>query len=118
MHSNNIQESEFLFFILWVWFVLEKYWWVLENFDRKRRRDERFEDLGSELEIVVHMFRKLRWLIGLNYGDWSAKRLLPTPPPPPQQQQQQQQQLPTIDATHEIAIYIHRFHNLDLYLKG
>ncbi|XP_075672510.1 uncharacterized protein LOC142642042 isoform X5 [Castanea sativa] len=67
------------------------------------------------------MFRKLRWLIGLNYGNWSAKRLLPTPPPPPpppQQQQQQQQQLPTIDATHEIAIYIHRFHNLDLYQKG
>ncbi|XP_030943248.1 protein FAM135B-like isoform X2 [Quercus lobata] len=65
------------------------------------------------------MFRKLRWLIGLSCRNWSAKRLLPTPPPPPpQQQQQQQQQLPTLDATHEIAIYIHRFHNLDLYQKG
>ncbi|XP_050260141.1 uncharacterized protein LOC126705293 isoform X4 [Quercus robur] len=64
------------------------------------------------------MFRKLRWLIGLSCRNWSAKRLLPTPPPPPPQQQQQQQQLPTLDATHEIAIYIHRFHNLDLYQKG
>ncbi|KAK4564158.1 hypothetical protein RGQ29_006303 [Quercus rubra] len=62
------------------------------------------------------MFRKLRWLFGLNCRNWSAKRLLPTPPPPPPQQQQQQ--LPTLDATHEIAIYIHRFHNLDLYQKG
>uniref|UniRef100_A0A2N9HKI7 Uncharacterized protein n=1 Tax=Fagus sylvatica TaxID=28930 RepID=A0A2N9HKI7_FAGSY len=63
------------------------------------------------------MFRKLRWFIGLNHRYWSAKRLLNA-------NLQQQPCLalpkpsPTLDAAHEIAIYIHRFHNLDLFKQG
>ncbi|KAK2664209.1 hypothetical protein Ddye_002783 [Dipteronia dyeriana] len=77
------------------------------------------------------MFRRLRWFIGRN---WSTKRLPnadqqppnPTPqPPPPQPPPPQLQPLPPnaspqakLDTVHEIAIYIHRFHNLDLFQQG
>ncbi|XP_021910011.1 protein FAM135B-like isoform X3 [Carica papaya] len=66
------------------------------------------------------MFRRLRWFIGLNQRNWSTKRLptpshnqplsdrvLPPPPPPV-----------TLDTVHEVAVYIHRFHNLDLFHQG
>ncbi|XP_027917094.1 protein FAM135B-like isoform X3 [Vigna unguiculata] len=62
------------------------------------------------------MFRRLRWFVGLNQKNWSTKRLVhvehqhPGPARP--------NQLPVLDAVHEVAIYIHRFHNLDLFEQG
>lgn len=82
------------------------------------------------------MFRRLKWFVGKN---WSTKRLpnadfpnpnSPPPPPPPQRQSTSpaaaaaQETIAsaaagfTLDAVHEIAIYIHRFHNLDLFQQG
>ena len=54
--------------------------------------------------------------MGLNHKNWSTKRLVnvehqhPGPARP--------NQLPVLDAVHEVAIYIHRFHNLDLFEQG
>ncbi|CAJ1935963.1 unnamed protein product [Sphenostylis stenocarpa] len=62
------------------------------------------------------MFRRLKWFVGLNQKNWSTKRLVnverqqPGPARP--------NQLPMLDAVHEVAIYIHRFHNLDLFEQG
>ncbi|XP_020234520.1 protein FAM135B isoform X2 [Cajanus cajan] len=61
------------------------------------------------------MFRRLRWFVGLNQKNWSTKRLVnveqqPGPARP--------NHLPVLDAVHEVAIYIHRFHNLDLFEQG
>lgn len=58
------------------------------------------------------MFRRLRWFVGLNYRN-SSKRLPDAIPP----------RLFTyhphmLDTVQEIAIYIHRFHNLDLFQQG
>lgn len=82
------------------------------------------------------MFRRLKWFVGKN---WSTKRLpnadfpnpnLPPPPPPPQPTSPPASAAQvtiasaaaesgfTLDAVHEIAIYIHRFHNLDLFQQG
>ncbi|KAL5174985.1 Protein FAM135B [Glycine soja] len=62
------------------------------------------------------MFRRLRWFVGLNQKNWSTKRLVnvdhqPGPGTP-------NKLLPVLDAVHEVAIYIHRFHNLDLFEQG
>ncbi|RYR17423.1 hypothetical protein Ahy_B03g062175 isoform C [Arachis hypogaea] len=61
------------------------------------------------------MFRRLRWFVGLNQKNLSTKRLgnvehQPGPERP--------SQLPVLDAVHEVAVYIHRFHNLDLFEQG
>ncbi|KDO50637.1 hypothetical protein CISIN_1g003622mg [Citrus sinensis] len=82
------------------------------------------------------MFRRLKWFVGKN---WSTKRLpnadfpnpnLPPPPPPPQPTSPPPPPAQvtiasaaaeagfTLDAVQEIAIYIHRFHNLDLFQQG
>ncbi|XP_057428796.1 uncharacterized protein LOC130722164 isoform X2 [Lotus japonicus] len=52
------------------------------------------------------MFRKFGLFAGLN----QTKRLLDV--------QQPNHHLPMLDAVHEVAIYIHRFHNLDLFEQG
>ncbi|XLT88850.1 uncharacterized protein [Arachis hypogaea] len=61
------------------------------------------------------MFQRLRWFVGLNQKNLSTKRLgnvehQPGPERP--------SQLPVLDAVHEVAVYIHRFHNLDLFEQG
>ncbi|KAL4300179.1 hypothetical protein HN51_051613 [Arachis hypogaea] len=61
------------------------------------------------------MFRRLRWCVGLNQKNLSTKRLdnvehQPGPERP--------SQLPVLDAVHEVAVYIHRFHNLNLFEQG
>ncbi|KAL5787558.1 hypothetical protein ACOSP7_004507 [Xanthoceras sorbifolium] len=70
------------------------------------------------------MFRRLRWFIGRN---WSTKRLPnadqpPNPTPPPSPLSPPLATFPSppvkLDTVHEIAIYIHRFHNLDLFQQG
>ncbi|XP_059650912.1 uncharacterized protein LOC132297640 [Cornus florida] len=70
------------------------------------------------------MLRRLRWIIGLNNNNNSqrssvnskrltnAKTLLLSPP------QSVKRSSPMLEAVHEIAIYIHRFHNLDLFQQG
>ncbi|KAJ7946668.1 hypothetical protein O6P43_031564 [Quillaja saponaria] len=60
------------------------------------------------------MFRKLRWIIGLNHRNSSTKRLLNAEQPGPARANQ----LSMLEAVHEVAIYIHRFHNLDLFEQG
>ncbi|KAI4296291.1 hypothetical protein L6164_036259 [Bauhinia variegata] len=60
------------------------------------------------------MFRKLRWIVGLNHKNWSAKRLLNVEQPG----STRINQLNMLDAVHEVAIYMHRFHNLDLFEQG
>ncbi|XP_057416936.1 uncharacterized protein LOC130711369 isoform X2 [Lotus japonicus] len=57
------------------------------------------------------MFRRLRWFVGLNQKNCSTKRLVNGDQAGPDQ-------LPVLDAVHEVAIYIHRFHNLDLFEQG
>lgn len=76
------------------------------------------------------LLRRFRWIIGFNpnknpssFSPSSSnhqKRLSnaplpPRPPPPPPLPKRKQ---PMLDAVHEIAIYIHRFHNLDLFQQG
>lgn len=66
--------------------------------------------------VLLLMFRRLRWFVGLNQKNWSTKRLVnvdhqPGPGTP-------NKLLPVLDAVHEVAIYIHRFHNLDLFEQG
>ncbi|MCH83041.1 protein FAM135B-like [Trifolium medium] len=60
------------------------------------------------------MFRRLRWFVGLNQKNCSTKRLVN----PDQPGLVRPNHLPMIDAVHEVAIYIHRFHNLDLFEQG
>ncbi|XP_019441037.1 PREDICTED: protein FAM135B-like isoform X2 [Lupinus angustifolius] len=63
------------------------------------------------------MFPRLRWLMGLNHRNLSQKMLVNVD----QQQldpERPNQNLPVLDAVHEVAVYIHRFHNLDLFEQG
>ncbi|KAK7368749.1 hypothetical protein VNO80_10779 [Phaseolus coccineus] len=62
------------------------------------------------------MFRRLRWFVGLNHKNWSTKRLVNVERQHPGSARPNQ--LPVLDAVHEVAIYIHRFHNLDLFEQG
>ncbi|XAR60341.1 hypothetical protein NMG60_11033668 [Bertholletia excelsa] len=79
------------------------------------------------------LLQRLRWIIGLHpprnslcasssSSSHNHKRLPnaakplslpPRPPPLPQPQTK-----PMLEAVHEVAIYIHRFHNLDLFQQG
>ncbi|RXH73798.1 hypothetical protein DVH24_016620 [Malus domestica] len=61
------------------------------------------------------MFRHLGWLVGLNNksSSSSAKRLPDAKPPPAEIKP-----VAMLDAVQEIAVYIHRFHNLDLFQQG
>ncbi|KAG6627785.1 protein FAM135B-like isoform X1 [Carya illinoinensis] len=59
------------------------------------------------------MFRRLGWFIGLNYTSWSTKRLPDAKPRPARVKP-----VAMLDTVQEIAIYIHRFHNLDLFQQG
>lgn len=59
------------------------------------------------------MFRRLRWFIGLNQRSASLQKRLPNaklscPLKRPAM----------FDTVQEIAVYIHRFHNLDLFQQG
>lgn len=81
-------------------------WGFTIDIDWKRRD-------ASFLDPEVRMFRRLGWLVGLNYRSWSGKRLTdanvhPTKIKP----------VAMFDTVQEIAIYIHRFHNLDLFQQG
>ncbi|CAN6584301.1 unnamed protein product [Malus baccata var. baccata] len=59
------------------------------------------------------MFPHLGWFVGLNYKSSSAKRLPDAKPPPAKIKP-----VAMLDAVQEVAIYIHRFHNLDLFQQG
>ncbi|XP_077248667.1 uncharacterized protein LOC143888200 [Tasmannia lanceolata] len=58
------------------------------------------------------MFRRLRFFIGLNTKHSSAKRLLHAKP------RRVRVQRSMLETVQEIAVYIHRFHNLDLFQQG
>ncbi|URE28170.1 serine esterase family protein [Musa troglodytarum] len=60
-----------------------------------------------------HMFRRMRYLIGLNPKTPPTKRLLDERP-----RRVKFQPPDMLETVHEIAIYIHRFHNLDLFQQG
>ncbi|KAL6976587.1 hypothetical protein U1Q18_025376 [Sarracenia purpurea var. burkii] len=88
------------------------------------------------------LLRRLRWIIGFNPHKISSsssstsssssssssnhpKRLSNAAKPPPLPQRPPPLPLPSpkrkqpmLDAVHEVAIYIHRFHNLDLFQQG
>ncbi|PPS08441.1 hypothetical protein GOBAR_AA12221 [Gossypium barbadense] len=57
------------------------------------------------------MLRRLGWLIGLIIRSLQAKKLPDAKPHPAEVQ-------PVVMLDSEIAIYIHRFHNLDLFQQG
>ncbi|MFQ6667278.1 hypothetical protein Gotur_033352 [Gossypium turneri] len=59
------------------------------------------------------MLRRLGWLIGLNNRSVQAKKLPDAKPHPAEVQP-----VVMLDSVQEIAIYIHRFHNLDLFQQG
>ncbi|XP_059453326.1 uncharacterized protein LOC132183879 [Corylus avellana] len=59
------------------------------------------------------MFRHLGWFVGLNQKSWSTKRLPDAKPHP-----SRVKPVTMLDTVQEIAIYIHRFHNLDLFQQG
>ncbi|KAK5824055.1 uncharacterized protein LOC108457024 isoform X1 [Gossypium arboreum] len=59
------------------------------------------------------MLRRLGWLIGLNSRSAQAKKLPDAKPHPAEVQP-----VVMLDSVQEIAIYIHRFHNLDLFQQG
>lgn len=59
------------------------------------------------------MFRRLGWLVGLNYRSWSGKRLTDANAHPAKVKP-----VAMFDTVQEVAIYIHRFHNLDLFQQG
>lgn len=59
------------------------------------------------------MLRRLGWFIGLNYKSLSTKRLANAKPHPARVKP-----VAMLDTVQEIAIYIHRFHNLDLFQQG
>ncbi|GLT65210.1 hypothetical protein SLA2020_376540 [Shorea laevis] len=59
------------------------------------------------------MFRRVGWLIGLNNKSASVKKLPDAKPHPAQVKP-----APMLDVMQEIAIYIHRLHNLDLFQQG
>ncbi len=73
----------------------------------EEERDANFIDSG------VRMLRHLGWFIGLNYRTLSAKRLPDAKPRPARVKP-----VAMLDTVQEIAIYIHRFHNLDLFQQG
>ena len=81
------------------------------------------------------ILRRLRWVItGLNKSAPKKLHITDVRPLPlltPSQQKQTQlldpssldpkakeSEQPMLEAVHEIAIYIHRFHNLDLFQQG
>ncbi|KAJ0011346.1 hypothetical protein Pint_32923 [Pistacia integerrima] len=77
------------------------------------------------------MFRKLKWFSTFSHRSWSIKRLpnahhFPNPKSPasPLSSAPTPTATPTeavdvtLDTLHEIAVYIHRFHNLDLFQQG
>ncbi|XVF36505.1 hypothetical protein REPUB_Repub19eG0064000 [Reevesia pubescens] len=59
------------------------------------------------------MLRRLGWLIGLNNKSVQAKKLPDAKPP-----SAKVQPVVMLDTVQEIAVYIHRFHNLDLFQQG
>ncbi|XP_044479099.1 protein FAM135B-like isoform X2 [Mangifera indica] len=74
------------------------------------------------------MFRKLKWFTPFSHRNWSIKRLpnannhFPNPKSPASPLSSASTPTAVIDVTidtlYEIAIYIHRFHNLDLFQQG
>ncbi|KAJ7958857.1 hypothetical protein O6P43_019513 [Quillaja saponaria] len=59
------------------------------------------------------MWQQLGWIVGLNYKSRPAKRLPSVKPHPAKVGL-----VAMLDTVQEIAIYIHRFHNLDLFQQG
>ncbi|KAG1369804.1 putative protein FAM135B [Cocos nucifera] len=64
------------------------------------------------------MFRRIRRFIGLNLKSPPPKRLLNAEPPTSQQRATIFNSPNMLETVHEIAIYVHRFHNLDLFQQG
>ncbi|CAK9182300.1 unnamed protein product, partial [Ilex paraguariensis] len=78
------------------------------------------------------MLRRLRWIIaGFNFHNYKTinpskpdAKPLPSPQlqttlnPKPIKPSSNQNHPPMLEIVHEIAIYIHRFHNLDLFQQG
>ncbi|CAL5352372.1 unnamed protein product [Camellia sinensis] len=95
--------------------------------NHRQNQNQRDASVGEE---EVMLLRGLRWIIGLNSNRNSsssssnhpkrlphaAAKLLYLPPPSPLADKQPNQ--PMLEAVHEIAIFIHRFHNLDLFQQG
>lgn len=73
----------------------------------EKERDAKITNSG------LRMYRHLGWFIGLKYRTWSAKRLPDAKPHPARVKP-----VAMLDTAQEIAIYIHRFHNLDLFQQG
>lgn len=59
------------------------------------------------------MFHNLGWFIGLSYQVRSVKRL-----PDAKPRLAKVKPVAMLDTVQEVAIYIHRFHNLDLFQQG
>ncbi|BBG95942.1 Putative serine esterase family protein [Prunus dulcis] len=79
-----------------------------KKLERKKKEEKRTEGTVAKEKIV-----KARWLVGLNYKSPSSKRLPDAKPPPAEVKP-----VAMLDSVQEIAIYIHRFHNLDLFQQG
>ncbi|XP_065865800.1 uncharacterized protein [Euphorbia lathyris] len=60
------------------------------------------------------MIRRLRWLMGRNQRSWSSKTLTNSS----NHHSFSTAVSPLSGTLHEVAIYIHRFHNLDLFQQG
>ncbi|XP_043811132.1 uncharacterized protein LOC110610261 isoform X3 [Manihot esculenta] len=67
----------------------------------------------SFLDLGLHMFQHLGCLIGINPKIGTQKRL-----PNAKPLQTKIKPIAMLDTVQEIAIYIHRFHNLDLFQQG
>ena len=65
------------------------------------------------MDTWLYMLRRLGWLIGLNNRGGQVKKLPDAKPHPAKVQP-----VVMLDTVQEIAIYIHRFHNLDLFHQG
>ncbi|KAH1242658.1 Nucleoside diphosphate kinase 2, chloroplastic [Glycine max] len=59
--------------------------------------------------------REIGWFVGLNQTNLSTKRLLNADQTA---SSRANHQLPILDVVHEVAVYIHRFHNLNLFEQG
>ena len=66
---------------------------------------------------MEHMFRRLRLFIGLNARSSSSRRLVDAESPRPRREVEFVPP-PMLETVHEVAIYLHRFHNLDLFQQG
>lgn len=108
-------QNQFLFF-------------YFQGFQRKRR-DANFRYGGGTAYRSRVMLRRLRWIIAGFHHPKTLKHRLDNAEPtlwnfkpneqkPNNLRRSNNNNKPMMEAVHEIAIYIHRFHNLDLFQQG